>query len=947
MANLQAKRKWCIENEGAFLQFYKSMALKAETTFQVFEHGEFYTTHGKNAVMAADHVFKTQSVIKVISNGEMKLPTVFLSNLNFESMARDLLLVRHYRLEIYKQKSKSVWTVSYKASPGNLMEVEDLLFNNVDLMSTSSAVMAIRYRLEASQVFVGVGFVDTNLCEMKYAEFSDNDHFANLESTILQLGPKECVVGKLESTNEAKKLSEIIKRSGVLMTERPKSEFSTKNLDQDLSRLLKKKKSKVSGDADANMNWAVDHQFSTSCLCALVSYLELLNKEEKFGEFVAEKYDLSQYMKLDSAAKLALNLFPEKFAGTVLSNRPSDSLYGILNHCQTPQGQRLLARWIKQPLIDVNHLEERLDAVQAFVEGAELRQSLISEHLKKLPDFDKFSKKFHRKKANLQDCYRVYQSIKQLPFICETIEKYSECLDSNQKLLKEVFTSPIHELYNDFNKFMEMLDTTLDFDMIQKHEFMVKSDFDLELQRLRTKMDDVECQMDNTFQKAASELQLEAGKGIKLETSPFGHVFRVTCKEEKALRNNKKFTTLDTNKAGVRFTNTRLEKLNAEYQECRESYENQQDAVVTEIVAIGSGYAEPLHSLSEVVAKLDVLLSFAQAAVNAPISYVRPKLNAVGSGSNLIKLVQSRHPCVEAQDGVSFIPNNAKLEKDVHNFLIITGPNMGGKSTYIRQIGVVILMAQIGCFVPCECAEITLVDAILARVGAGDCQVQGVSTFMAEMLETAAILRSATENSLVIIDELGRGTSTYDGFGLAWSISHKIAVDTKAACLFATHFDEMTALADEVTSAVNYHVTALTGTDGDGQSNLTMLYKVQPGSCDRSFGIHVAECVGFPQRVIDAAKRKADDLEDYYVTPSFDIDGQREEKSKKKRKIKQEGENVIKAFIDEVKILMNSAKSEAEKKETLKQMKEQVLASGNPFVSGVLKRKNYAENMDV
>ncbi|XP_064405343.1 DNA mismatch repair protein Msh2-like isoform X2 [Halichondria panicea] len=749
------------DNKGlGFVKFYQSLAEKPNTTVRIFDRADYYTVHGNDALLAATEFFHTHTVIKLFGAGNHTLQSVSLSKAHFEAFLRDLLLVKQYRVEVFRRANndQSSWKVEFKASPGNLQQLEEVLFGGGGEEEVTSTVLAISYQLRDGLRNMGVAYWDVSRVELGVAEFVDNDHFSNLEAVLVQYAPKECVVVGGDGSSDGTKIRQTLQRSNVVVvTKRKKAEFKIGDIAQDLGRLLK-----LEDGATANTLPQLALELAMGSLSALIKYLELLSDESNFGMCRLTSFDLSQYMRLDSTAVVALNLDPQ----------PNDSrlmyLSGLLNKCCTSQGQRLLGQWVKQPLLDKNKIDERLDLVECFFSDAHLRVSLQQEHLKCVPDLFRLSKRLQRGNGSLQDCVRIYQAASRLPLLISALEEHE---GTHRQLLTDVFITPINELSSDLSKFCEMVESTIDLDMVEHREFVIKPDFDDGLTQLRQEMEELESKMNSQCRKAANELGLEPLKTIKLESnSQLGHYLRITKKVDKCLRGQSKFITLETRNDGTKFTTSSLRSLGEDYRALKNQYQSLQASLASEVAQIAAGYAEPLLELNLILSRLDVIVSFACVSATAPTSYVRPTITNRGEGDIVLK--GARHPLVEMQDEMAFIPNDITLLRDKDSFQIITGPNMGGKSTYIKQAGVIVLMAQIGCFVPCESASLPVMDAILARVGASDSQMKGVSTFMAEMLESAIILRTATKDSLVIIDELGRGTSTYDGFGLAWAISH-------------------------------------------------------------------------------------------------------------------------------------------------------------------------------
>ncbi|KAF6994292.1 hypothetical protein CFC21_011029 [Triticum aestivum] len=806
-----------------FISFFKKLP-KDPRAIRFFDRRDYYTAHGENATFIAKAYYHTMTALRQLGGNSDGISSVSVSRAMFETIARNLLLDRtDHTLELY-EGSGSSWRLTKSGTPGNIGSFEDILFANND-MQFSPVTVALFPVFRDGQLYVALSFVDMTNRKLGLAEFPEDSRFTNVESALVALGCKECLLpADFEKSIDLQPLQDAISNCSILLTERKKAEFKSRDLVQDLGRIIR-------GSVEPVRDLLSQFDYALGALGALVSYAELLADDTNYGNYTIEKFNLDRYMRLDSAAVRALNIVEGK-----TDVNKNFSLFGLMNRtCTAGMGKRLLNKWLKQPLIDVNEINNRLDMVQAFAEDPELRQGL-RQQLKRISDIDRLTHALRKKSANLQPVVKLYQSCSRIPYIKGVLQQY------NGQFSTSVMT-----------RFLSSLEEWL------------------------------------TENRYATDLDLSVDKQLKLEKGPFGHVFRISKKDEQKVR--KKLTTnyiiIETRKDGVKFTSAKLKKLGDQYQSLLGDYTSCQKKIVDNVVQVSCTFSEVFENFAAIISELDVLQSFADLAISCPVPYVRPDITTSEEGD--IILQGSRHPCVEAQDGVNFIPNDCTLARGKSWFQIITGPNMGGKSTFIRQVGVNVLMAQVGSFVPCDQASISVRDCIFARVGAGDCQLRGVSTFMQEMLETASILKGASEKSLIIIDELGRGTSTYDGFGLAWAICEHLVEVTRAPTLFATHFHELTALANKNgdqhqhvpdLGIANYHV----GAHIDPSSRkLTMLYKVEPGSCDQSFGIHVAEFANFPEAVIALAKSKAEELEDFTSAPNLSGEPSDEVGSKRKR----------------------------------------------------------------
>jgi DNA mismatch repair protein MSH2 len=626
----------------------------------------------------------------------------------FERLAKELLLVHFYRVEIYSNKkgSKDEYYREYHGSPGNLWQFENLIFNSSESEIFSNFLVAIQLTSANQLNKIGLAVINRDEMEIKVSEFEDSDFFSELEAAIVILSPKEVLLPS--QTSEYAKVKEILDRNGILTSLVKKSDF-IKNSEflQDLEKIYRFKKGQQKNIYTIP---EIKLEHAMGSLAAALKYLEIVKDESCIGKFNIKLLNLNRFVHMDTAAFTALNLFPPPGVNYRSSVYKWHSVLGVLDKCKTNQGRRLLRQWLKQPLRDIEKIRDRHDVLESLVENQEARMSLHIDHLSVIPDILMLTNKVSRKRATLQDVFKIYQVILRLPNLLKIMSEL------NCDALTVMAATPLKDLLGELKKIEDMVEEVLDLESLEKGEYLVRPSFDEKLKDIKENLNDVEGKIKKEFKKAAKLLQLDEGKEIKLDyASHLGYFFRTTKKEDQTIRKHKIFKIIDTARGGLRFTVDNLKDYNEEYSTFKENYEETQKDIVNEICRIVAGYSAPLTSLNHIIALLDVFVSLAQVITNSPGQYVRPQI--FPETERILEVKELRHPCLECQEDLQFIPNDVTMKSDESEFFIITGANTGGKSTYIRSIGLAVYLSQIGMFVPCEEAKISLCDNILARIG--------------------------------------------------------------------------------------------------------------------------------------------------------------------------------------------------------------------------------------
>ena len=609
-----------------------------------------------------------------------------------------------------------------------------------------------------------------------------------------------------------------------------------------------------------------------------MQYLEETQKISLDHITTIKPYVPNSYMLLDRATRRNLEL-----CETMREKAKRGSLFWVLDRTKTAMGARKLRNSIEQPLVDKDKINERLDAIEAL-NNNEISREELREYLSPIYDLERLISKISYRSANPKDLLAFKQSLSMLPAIKYLLESFEG----------DTLLSAYGKDLDDLSDICGLITDAIDEEapLTVREGKMIKSGYNEEIDRLRLASTDGKKWMADLLEE---EKERSGIKNLRIKYNKvFGYYLEVTKSfidqvpedwmRKQTLVNAERYTTPKLKELEETITGAEDKLYTLEYNVFCEV----RDAIYAQIGRI--------QTAAKIIAGVDMLASL--AVVARQNNYVRPQIRKKG----VIDIKNGRHPVVEKMiKNDMFVANDTYLDNDKHRISIITGPNMAGKSTYMRQTALIVLMAQIGSFVPAEKAVIGIVDRIFTRVGASDDLASGQSTFMVEMTEVANILRNATKDSLIILDEIGRGTSTFDGLGIAWAVIEHIADKPSllgAKTLFATHYHELTELEGKLDSVDNYCVAVK-----EQGEDIIFLRKIIKGGADKSYGIQVAKLAGVPENVLRRAREIVDELSNNdiaerakdiaveYEIPDYEYGI--EQQTKKPRKIRKKTESEI------------------------------------------------------
>ena len=678
----------------------------------------------------------------------------------------------------------------------------------------------------------GLAYCDVSTGEISTTELKGTRYIEKLLNELVKIRAKEVVANE---TAELDGLSDEIRdASGAYFSVLNSRYYHQEAAVDSVLRQFKVKGLKGLGVEEMPLG--------VMALGALLSYLLETQKQSLSHLAHLNVYDTTGHMSLDKATiknlELTETLFEKKIQG---------SLLGVLDKTHTAMGSRKMRQWLREPLNSLSEIRERLDAVELLVDQVILRNN-VKEHLKKIYDLERLAGRIACGNANGKDLIALRNSIFVLP---DMKSELASCGDSLLEKL-EAGMDALTEIY-------ELIDRAI----VEEPPFTIKeggliqSGYSEELDQMKASI------LDGQTWIAGLEATERERTGIKNLKVGFNKVFGYYIEVTKSYFNliPENYIRKQTLVNCERFITPELKEvesvvLNAETKINQLEYE-----IFSEIRTFIQGYIGAIQRTSSAVSVLDVLTSYAE--VSSRLGYVKPDVH----GGDSIQIEKGRHPVIEQtiRNGI-FVSNDTYIDRKDSSLLLITGPNMSGKSTYMRQTALIVLMAQTGCFVPAEAASIGLVDRIYTRIGASDNLAQGQSTFYVEMSELAYILNTASDRSLIILDEIGRGTSTYDGLSIAWAVVEYLCNSKgRIRTLFATHYHELTALEHHMKGLKNLNVDVQ---EKDG--NIVFLHKIVEGSASRSYGIHVAKLAGVPQQLLLTAEEKLHELEESGA--SIDLD---------------------------------------------------------------------------